>query len=59
MSTTYLPKNKVINLNDITTKRPGIGIPSMMYKKVIGKKLRKNVKKNTLLKTSDFVNLKI
>lgn len=59
VSTSYLPKNKIIKIDDITTKRPGIGIPSMMYKKVIGKKLKKNIQKNTLLKISDFTNLKI
>jgi N,N'-diacetyllegionaminate synthase len=59
VSTTYLPKNKILGLSDITTKRPGTGIPSIMYKKVIGKKLKKNVLKNTLLKKSDFVDLKI
>ena len=31
----------------------------MMYKKVIGKKLKRNVEKNTLLRLSDFKNLKI
>jgi len=51
-----LKKGSVIKIEDITTKRPGIGIPSLRYKDVLGKKLKKNVKKNTLLQMEDFIN---
>tara|TARA_B100000787_G_C16171605_1_gene286815 strand:- start:333 stop:1340 length:1008 start_codon:yes stop_codon:yes gene_type:complete len=49
-----LAKGSIIKYHDIVTKRPGIGIPSLLYKKVLGKKLKKNLKKNTLVKWEDL-----
>ena len=49
-----LAKGSIIKYHDIVTKRPGIGIPSLQYKKVLGKKLKKNLKKNTLVKWEDL-----
>ena len=39
----------------IWSKRPGTGIPAKLMKKVIGKKAKKNIKENQLLKWSDLV----
>ena len=47
-------KNYVIKNDDLTTKKPGTGIPLSKKKFVIGKKLRKNVSSNRLLKLQDI-----
>jgi N-acetylneuraminate synthase len=49
-----LEKGKVIQLGDIWSKRPFTGIPSKYYYKILGKKLKKNIPKNTILKYSDI-----
>ena len=38
----------------IFSKKPGTGIPSKDYRKIFGKVARKNIKKDTILKYSDF-----
>lgn len=38
-----------ITYKDITTKRPGIGIASKDYKKILGKTVKKFIKKNNLI----------
>lgn len=40
---------QIIKLNDLNFKRPGNGISPMDYKKVIGKKSKKNYKKDDLI----------
>ena len=45
---------EIIQETDIWSKRPGTGIPSYNMKKVIGMKLNKKVKKNSLVKWEDF-----
>ena len=40
---------EIIKESDIVTKRPAIGIPSSEYKKVLGKKIIKNIVKNSPL----------
>jgi N,N'-diacetyllegionaminate synthase len=40
---------EIIKESDIVTKRPATGIPSHKYKKVLGKRLIKNIGKNTTL----------
>lgn len=47
-----LDKNHIIKLSDLSLKKPNIGINAESIKKVIGKKLIKNMKKNTFLKFS-------
>ncbi len=49
-----LKKGHIISKNDLNAKKPGNGIPINEYKKIIGKKLKKNTKKNYQLKPSDF-----
>ena len=52
-----LKKGHVLNENDIWARRPGNGdIPGYDLDKVIGKKIKHNIKKNTQLKWSDFVD---
>ena len=47
-----IKKGSTIRLLDITFKRPGIGISPLEAKKVIGKKAKYFIKKDTLLKKS-------
>jgi N,N'-diacetyllegionaminate synthase len=49
-----LKKDMKIQKSNLCSLRPNKGIAVMNYKKIIGKKLKKNVKKNTLVKLSDF-----
>jgi len=44
-----LQKGKKIILSDIELKRPGTGIPPKFINKVIGKKVKKNIKKGELI----------
>ena len=53
-----LKKGDHINKNDIWSKRPGTGIPSRYFDKVIGAKVLKNIKKNTLIKKSQISKFK-
>ena len=47
-------KNEIINRKDIVFKKPGFGFNSDELKKVIGKKLKKNVSSLRILKKSDI-----
>ena len=49
-----IPKNKKIDLNDITFLRPGDGIPPSKINKVIGKRSLINIKARTKLKINFF-----
>jgi sialic acid synthase SpsE len=49
-----IPKNKIIDENDIWTKRPGTGIPSYLMKKVLGKRAKANIKINKLIKRNQI-----
>lgn len=50
-----LKKNEKITLNKILLRRPGDGIPPNKVTKVLGKKVKKNISKNSLLKISDII----
>lgn len=50
VTTKDLAKGHVISKGDICSKRPGTGIPSKDYSKVIGKKLDCDLSKNVLLR---------
>lgn len=54
VTTKDLPKGHVISKNDICTKRPGTGIPSKDYLKVIGKTLCCDLSKNVLIRYEDL-----
>ena len=48
-----MSKNSIINFKDMIFKKPVIGIHAKYYKKIIGKKLKKNVILNQPLKDKD------
>jgi N-acetylneuraminate synthase len=54
VSTTKIKKGQVINGDMIWSKRPGTGIPSYKRSEIIGKKARKNIDKNVLIKWDDL-----
>ena len=54
VSTKDLKKGDIISQDKIWSKRPGTGIPSYKMSKLIGKKILRNIKKNSLLKSKDF-----
>tara|TARA_B100002019_G_C21223046_1_gene575825 strand:- start:333 stop:1352 length:1020 start_codon:yes stop_codon:yes gene_type:complete len=49
-----IKKDQIIHAKDIWSKRPGTGIPSRHMSKLIGKKAKKFIKKNTLIKKSQI-----
>ncbi len=49
-----IKKGENFTIKNLWTKRPGIGIPSKNLYKIIGKKSKKNIKANSLLKISDI-----
>ncbi|MDR2408494.1 MAG: N-acetylneuraminate synthase family protein [Bacteroidales bacterium] len=56
VSTKKLYKGDIVKEDMIWSKRPGTGIPSYKMKDILGKKLVRDIEKNTLLNWSDFVN---
>ncbi len=50
-----LKKNEKISLKKLLLRRPGEGIPPNKVSKILGKKVKKNIKKNSLLKLSDII----
>ena len=47
--------NEKIKEKDFMSKRPGTGIPSKDYKKIIGLKVKNLIKKNTIIKFKDLI----
>ena len=41
-----LKKNHKLTINDISFKKPANGIPAARYKELLGKRIKKNLKKN-------------
>jgi len=41
-----LPKGKIIKLSDLNFKKPGTGLKAKNYKKILGGKINKNIKKD-------------
>lgn len=54
VATINIKKGEKLSENNFFSKRPGTGIPSKDYLKIIGKVAKKNIKKNSILKYSDF-----
>lgn len=54
VSATNLFKGGQINESDLSYKRPGTGISPKEYMKIIGKRLTRDIEKDTLLKYDDF-----
>jgi len=55
VSLTNIKKNEIIDSKKIGIKRPGDGLPPKMLNEIIGKKATRDLIKNELLKTEDFV----
>jgi N,N'-diacetyllegionaminate synthase len=51
---TDIKKNEVLSEKNIGMRRPGDGIAASEYEKIIGKKTKKNIVKNTKLKWEDL-----
>ena len=49
-----MKKNQVLTYKNINMKRPGIGISGFEIKKIIGKKLKKDIEKETQVRIKDF-----
>lgn len=49
-----MKKGSIIKFSDLSFKKPGSGIPAEKYKLLIGKKLKKDVNHNIMIKLNDF-----
>ena len=49
-----IEKGTILREEHICTKRPGTGIPSSEYKKIIGKEIKQKVHKNAMIMENDF-----
>lgn len=49
-----LSKNSIIKISDIIMKRPGYGLNGFFIKKILGKKLKKNIFKDQQPKLKNF-----
>lgn len=49
-----MPKNKKISFGDTAIKRPGTGISPQFLDKIIGKKTKRNIKKDEVIKWKDL-----
>ena len=54
VSAKFIKKNKKIMIDDLCFKRPGVGINPLEINQVIGKKAKKDIKENIILKKSFF-----
>lgn len=50
-----IPKDTVITEAMLTVKRPGTGIPAKFINQIIGKKSKRSIKKDTIIKWTDLV----
>lgn len=55
VSTENISKGEKLTSKNIFSKRPSLGIPSHKYFDILGKKIKKDIKKNTLLKMKDII----
>ena len=49
-----LKKGKVIQISDLSFKKPGTGINASKYRNIIGKKLKNSLEKNIMIKLTDL-----
>jgi len=50
-----LKKGKIITFEDLAFKKPGEGLKPKYYKKLLGKRLIKDIKEDQILKEEDFI----
>ncbi len=55
VSSAYLKKSKKLCKNDLAFKKPGDGISASLYKKVLGKILKKDLPKNAKISWDDLI----
>ena len=48
-------KGEKLTTKNIFSKRPSLGIPSYKYYNILGQKVNKNLKQNTLLQEKDLI----
>ena len=53
-ATSSIKKDYIIKIHNITFKRPGYGISPKNLKIILGKRAKKNIKKDKILKIDDF-----
>ncbi|MEM4396795.1 MAG: N-acetylneuraminate synthase family protein [Candidatus Woesearchaeota archaeon] len=51
----FIPKNKIIEKDDITWKRPGLGLEPIFYKEIIGKRAKIDIPEDTILQSEFFI----
>ena len=49
-----MKKGNIIKFSDLSFKKPGSGIPAEKYKLLIGKKLKKDVNRDIMIKLNDL-----
>ncbi|MBD5492126.1 MAG: N-acetylneuraminate synthase [Lachnospiraceae bacterium] len=49
-----IPKDKIIEIEDLDYKRPGIGIPPKCFEFVVGKKAQRDIKYDEIINMEDF-----
>ncbi len=49
-----LEKGAVLRAEDLTTKKPGTGIPARVLPDLVGRRLRRALKRDALLSTDDL-----
>ena len=54
VTTKFIKKGEIIIENSLTPKRPGTGIAPNLISSIIGKKAKRNILKDVLIKKSDF-----
>ena len=54
VTTKNIYKGEKLNYNNIFSKRPSLGIPSYKYFQILGKKVKRNIKKNSLIQEKDL-----
>lgn len=55
VSSRNILKGKILSKKDISFKKPSDGIRAIDYKKILGKKLKKSIKKNYKIKFKDLI----
>jgi N-acetylneuraminate synthase len=50
----FIPEGKILNIDDVIPKRPGVGIPVYKFDSVIGKKCNRDIEKDFLLRLEYF-----
>ncbi len=49
VTNTNIKKNEKFSIKNLSAKRPGFGIPPTEFNKIIGKRAKKDIKKNTII----------